>query len=269
MAVPLGALRAVLRADVRPSRPRPRDVHLRQPRLAAAGRWHRVRRLPDGERLRHPQGPREQRSPGRATGCSRTSTTSTTSTRTSSSATSGARSPSDELVQPERDRRRRQPHGHPPRRRRRLPQVDQRVVDGLVLSTGTAAEERAATRHIQTGQVQQYAALLFGGAVAPWPSSSSSRSREQMKSFSITGGSRSRYSCPRWAWRHAGHSQGRGAAHKVIALAAAVGVVMGITCSDQLRLRPGRRAAVLVNKPWIPFINSRYNMGLDGISLPR
>ncbi len=45
-------------------------------------------------------------------------------------------------------------------------QVDQKVVDGLVLSTGAGAEESGeALRHIQTGRVQQYAALLFGGAV--------------------------------------------------------------------------------------------------------
>ena len=44
-------------------------------------------------------------------------------------------------------------------------QVDQKVVDGLVLSTGAGAEESGeALRHIQTGRVQQYAALLFAGA---------------------------------------------------------------------------------------------------------
>ena len=43
-------------------------------------------------------------------------------------------------------------------------QVDQKVVDGIVLSTGTGAEESGeALRHIQTGRVQQYAALLFAG----------------------------------------------------------------------------------------------------------
>ncbi len=45
-------------------------------------------------------------------------------------------------------------------------QVDQKVVDGLVLSTGAGAEESGeALRHIQTGRITQYAALLFGGAV--------------------------------------------------------------------------------------------------------
>jgi len=43
-------------------------------------------------------------------------------------------------------------------------QVDQKVVDGIVLSTGAGAEESGeALRHIQTGRVQQYAALLFAG----------------------------------------------------------------------------------------------------------
>ena len=43
-------------------------------------------------------------------------------------------------------------------------QVDQKVIDGVVLSTGAGAEESGeALRHIQTGRVQQYAALLFAG----------------------------------------------------------------------------------------------------------
>jgi NADH-quinone oxidoreductase subunit L len=43
-------------------------------------------------------------------------------------------------------------------------QVDQKVVDGLVLSAGAGAEETGeALSHIQTGRVQQYAALLFAG----------------------------------------------------------------------------------------------------------
>ena len=43
-------------------------------------------------------------------------------------------------------------------------QVDQKVIDGLVLSTGTGADESGeALRHMQTGRVQQYAALLFAG----------------------------------------------------------------------------------------------------------
>ncbi len=43
-------------------------------------------------------------------------------------------------------------------------QVDQKVIDGLVLSAGAGAEESGeALRHIQTGRVQQYAALLFAG----------------------------------------------------------------------------------------------------------
>jgi NADH-quinone oxidoreductase subunit L len=43
-------------------------------------------------------------------------------------------------------------------------QVDQKVIDGIVLSTGTGADESGeALRHMQTGRVQQYAALLFAG----------------------------------------------------------------------------------------------------------
>jgi NADH-quinone oxidoreductase subunit L len=43
-------------------------------------------------------------------------------------------------------------------------QVDQKVIDGVVLSAGAGAEESGeALRHIQTGRVQQYAALLFAG----------------------------------------------------------------------------------------------------------
>ena len=43
-------------------------------------------------------------------------------------------------------------------------QVDQKVVDGIILSAGAGAEESGeALRHIQTGRVQQYAALLFAG----------------------------------------------------------------------------------------------------------
>ena len=43
-------------------------------------------------------------------------------------------------------------------------QVDQKVVDGLVVATGTGASESGeALRHIQTGRVQQYAALMFAG----------------------------------------------------------------------------------------------------------
>jgi NADH-quinone oxidoreductase subunit L len=43
-------------------------------------------------------------------------------------------------------------------------QVDQKVIDGVILSAGAGAEESGeALRHIQTGRVQQYAALLFAG----------------------------------------------------------------------------------------------------------
>ena len=44
---------------------------------------------------------------------------------------------------------------------------------------------------------------------------------------------------------------------------------VGIALPGQLRLRPGRHAAVrAVDKAWIDVINSRYIVGLDGISLP-
>jgi NADH-quinone oxidoreductase subunit L len=43
--------------------------------------------------------------------------------------------------------------------------VDQRVVDGIVVGTGLASEESGQVlRHIQTGKVQQYAAILFAAA---------------------------------------------------------------------------------------------------------
>ena len=43
--------------------------------------------------------------------------------------------------------------------------VDQRVVDGLVNGTGATAEGSGSLlRTIQTGRVQQYAAVLFGAA---------------------------------------------------------------------------------------------------------
>jgi NADH-quinone oxidoreductase subunit L len=41
--------------------------------------------------------------------------------------------------------------------------VDQRMIDGVVNGAGLSAEEGGSIlRHIQTGRVQQYAALLFG-----------------------------------------------------------------------------------------------------------
>jgi NADH-quinone oxidoreductase subunit L len=43
--------------------------------------------------------------------------------------------------------------------------VDQRVVDGVVVGSGFASEESGELlRHIQTGKVQQYAAILFAAA---------------------------------------------------------------------------------------------------------
>ena len=43
--------------------------------------------------------------------------------------------------------------------------VDQRVVDGIVVGSGMASEEGGQLlRHIQTGKVQQYAAILFAAA---------------------------------------------------------------------------------------------------------
>jgi NADH-quinone oxidoreductase subunit L len=45
-------------------------------------------------------------------------------------------------------------------------QVDQRVVDGIVNAAGAGAEGSGGLlRHLQTGRVQEYASLLFGGAV--------------------------------------------------------------------------------------------------------
>jgi NADH:ubiquinone oxidoreductase subunit 5 (subunit L)/multisubunit Na+/H+ antiporter MnhA subunit len=45
--------------------------------------------------------------------------------------------------------------------------VDQGLVDTVVNATGTASDDSGQfLRRIQTGRVQQYAALLFGGAVA-------------------------------------------------------------------------------------------------------
>jgi NADH:ubiquinone oxidoreductase subunit 5 (subunit L)/multisubunit Na+/H+ antiporter MnhA subunit len=44
--------------------------------------------------------------------------------------------------------------------------VDQKVVDNVVNGTGVASEEAGQElRKIQTGKVQQYAALMFGGAI--------------------------------------------------------------------------------------------------------
>jgi NADH-quinone oxidoreductase subunit L len=44
--------------------------------------------------------------------------------------------------------------------------VDQQVVDGIVNGSGAGAEGSGQIlRRIQTGKVQQYGALLFGGAV--------------------------------------------------------------------------------------------------------
>ena len=43
--------------------------------------------------------------------------------------------------------------------------IDQRVVDGIVVGSGTASESGGQIlRHIQTGKVQQYAAILFAAA---------------------------------------------------------------------------------------------------------
>ena len=44
--------------------------------------------------------------------------------------------------------------------------IDQRIVDGLVNATGATAEGGGGLlRIIQTGRVQQYAAILFGAVV--------------------------------------------------------------------------------------------------------
>jgi NADH-quinone oxidoreductase subunit L len=43
--------------------------------------------------------------------------------------------------------------------------IDQRVIDGMVNGAGNSSEESGSIlRHIQTGRVQQYAALMFGAA---------------------------------------------------------------------------------------------------------
>ena len=111
---------------------------------------------------------RNKRWPAPATRSSRTSTTSTTSTPTSSSAHQGPDRPGRQLVQPERHRRHRQLVGHgarrapavglrehrPGRRRRHRQRLGRRL----------RGQRASCLRKIQTGKVQQYAALLFGAA---------------------------------------------------------------------------------------------------------
>ena len=73
------------------------------------------------------------------------------------------------LVQPERPRRhrqRRRPPSPSASARWTYKYIDQGVVDGTVNGSGCASEAFGqALRQLQTGKVQQYGALLFGGAV--------------------------------------------------------------------------------------------------------
>ena len=110
----------------------------------------------------------ERRAAVPATRSSSTSTTSTASTPTSSSAASRARSPgptywfNQNVIDGIVERRRGRPAiagGFVYRN------IDQGVVDTIVNGSGAAAEGSGQfLRRIQTGKVQQYAALLFGGA---------------------------------------------------------------------------------------------------------
>jgi NADH:ubiquinone oxidoreductase subunit 5 (subunit L)/multisubunit Na+/H+ antiporter MnhA subunit len=44
--------------------------------------------------------------------------------------------------------------------------IDQLVLDGIVNGSGSVSEKSGQLlRHVQTGKVQQYAAILFAGAV--------------------------------------------------------------------------------------------------------
>ena len=161
------------------------------PRVRARHRPRRHGHRPARHRRRLPlvlAGPRPARaspsatgSPAPATRCSRTSTTSTTSTPTSSSAAIKGpiaraaywfnQNVIDGVVNGAGRRSHRRAAASSTTR------IDQGVVDGAVNGSG-AARRRAAARSsasIQTGKVQQYGALLFGGRRAsPAPSSSSS-----------------------------------------------------------------------------------------------
>src|SRR6478609_11459825 len=57
--------------------------------------------------------------------------------------------------------------------------------------------------------------------------------------------------------------------HKIIALATSLVVaLMGVLLFTNFDYDSGRELQFVVDKSWIPFINSRYIIGLDGISLP-
>ena len=58
--------------------------------------------------------------------------------------------------------------------------------------------------------------------------------------------------------------------HKIVALLTTLGGrrSSACCCSPTSTTTGPASSSSSINKPWIPFINSRYHMGLDGISLP-
>ena len=57
--------------------------------------------------------------------------------------------------------------------------------------------------------------------------------------------------------------------HKVIALATSLVVALvGVLLLANFAYDDGKTLQFVVNKSWIPFINARYELGIDGISLP-
>ncbi len=83
--------------------------------------------------------------------------------------------------------------------------VDQGVVDGIVNGSGAGAEESGQLlRQMQTGKVQQYAALLFAGAAVLAAvfvvRRLGAQGRDSMKDFlERLGAHASPSSCPWWA----------------------------------------------------------------------
>ena len=187
------------------------------------------------------------------------------------------------LVQPERHRRRRQRrrppsakhvgalrlHVHRPGRRRRRRERLRPRRRGL--RPGSCAS-------VQTGKVQQYAATCSSGRRRARPPSSSYRQSEErgvepMKDLlNDWGAHRSPCSCPLvGAAVMMAHPEGGGGrctrwspwSPAWPSLAVGVGIL------GRLRLRPRRRrCSSCVDKTWIEVINSRYIVGIDGISLP-
>ena len=184
------------------------------------------------------------------------------------------------LGQPARDRQRRErtsvrgargaralhlrlhrPEGGRRRRQRRWPTV-----------TGDAGGA-AALRPDPAG-VQRYALLLVRGRRALRPRAlRSSRLAEGNRLDELVrrlgadpGGLHPR----RRRGDRAAHPDGRRkSAIKVVALLTTLATLgVGIGDPRRLRLRPAGALQFSVNKPWIDVINSRYHIGIDGISLP-